>query len=105
MIQDAENGLTYLGDLVEHCLSYIMGFFLQFFPDPDAGVMAAINSWGDSITGKTLTFNYYYFVNMDLVAAVFNVAVGAIFAFAIYVFAKMAISVVHSIVEMIPFVE
>lgn len=105
MIEAADTAVSWLGDLVLRFFSPIIGFFLQFFPDADQGIIDNIHAWGNAMTGYDLTFNYFYFVDVGFVSAFFNIAVTVIAAFILYVFVKTVIEVVQGLVEMIPFVE
>lgn len=105
MIDQVNQALSWLADVVMQGFQVVAAFFLQFFPDADSGILESIDMWGDSISGFNLTFNYFYFVNMPMVAAFFNVLVTILGAFIVYVFVKVTIEVVRNIVEIIPFVE
>lgn len=101
----ANRGVSWLGDLVMRFFETIAGFFLQFFPDADSGILDSIHAWGNSLNGFDLTFNYFYFVDMELVTAFFNVTVVLLGAYITYIFVRVTLDVIHSLVEMIPFVE
>ena len=105
MLEIADAAASWLGDLVARVFAPIAGFFLQFFPDADSGIIDKIHEWGQAMYGYDLTFNYFYFVDMNIVSAFFNITVGVIGAFILYVIVKTVVEVIGWLVEMIPFAE
>lgn len=105
MLDIANDALSWLGQLLNGLFDWVAAFFLQWFPEKNVDVMNVIRSWGDVMRGYDLTFNLFYFVDMNLVAGFFNLVVVMLFAYVVYILVQVTIRTVSAVVEMIPVVE
>lgn len=94
--------LSFLTPIIWGAFGAVSGFLLQFFPDADSGVVAAIGSWADAMTGFQLSFNVFYFIDLGVASVFVSITVVVVLAFLLLTMIRAVISVVHKVADAIP---